>query len=103
MTRGADANGGSSVSIASASAPTTERYSGSPTAPGSLVRSSTAIDRTVGGSAESTSAAGKGWNSRRRKSPTDSPAATSVSTVSSIAPAAEPITTMTRSASGAPW
>ena len=35
--------------------------------------------------------------------PTFSPAATSVSTVSSTAPPAEPITTITRSASGAPW
>jgi hypothetical protein len=71
--------------------------------PGSLVRSRTAMDRTVGGSAATSSAAGKGWKSRTRTMPTGSPAATSASTVSSAAPAAEPITTTTRSASGAPW
>jgi len=38
-----------------------------------------------------------------RSIPTFAPAATSVSTVSSTAPLAEPITMMTRSASGAPW
>ena len=35
--------------------------------------------------------------------PTASPAAMRLSTVSSTAPLAEPITTITRSASGAPW
>ena len=35
--------------------------------------------------------------------PTRSPAAVKASTVSSTAPLAEPMTTITRSASGAPW
>ncbi len=35
--------------------------------------------------------------------PTFSPRARSASTVSSSAPAADPMTTTTRSASGAPW
>jgi hypothetical protein len=51
MIRGTVANGGVSLSIRSAMAATTSRYSGSPTAPGSLVRSSTAMERTVEGSA----------------------------------------------------
>ena len=59
--------------------------------------------RTVDGSAARIWSAGNGWNSRIRSMPTFSPAATSASTVSSTAPAAEPITTITRSASGAPW
>ena len=52
------------MSMASAKPATTARYSGSPTAPGSLVRSSTAIDRTVGGSA-ATSAGGNVWTTGR--------------------------------------
>ena len=103
MTRGATANGGSSPSIASARVATTAWYIGSPTAPGSLVRSRTAIERTVFGSAARTCSLGNGWKRRMVSIPTFSPAATSVSTVSSTAPAPEPITTTTRSASGAPW
>ncbi len=59
--------------------------------------------RTVDGRAARISAAGNGWNSRMRSIPTRSPAATRVSTVSSTAPLAEPMTMTTRSASGAPW
>ncbi len=61
------------------------------------------MDRVVRGNAARTASAGKGWNRRSRSMPTRSPAATRASTVSSMAPAAEPMTTMTRSASGAPW
>ena len=59
--------------------------------------------RTVDGSAARICSAGNGWKRRMRSIPTFSPAATSVSTVSSTAPLAEPITMTTRSASGAPW
>src|SRR5579875_1288132 len=48
---------------ASASAPSTSRNSGSPSEPGSLVRSSTAIRAADGGSAASSAAAGNGRNS----------------------------------------
>ena len=59
--------------------------------------------RVVDGRAAMTCSEGNGWKRRIRTIPTRSPAATSVSTVSSTAPAAEPITRTTRSASGAPW
>ena len=49
---GRPGEGGSRSSMASSRAARTSRYSGSPTAPGSLVRSSTAIERTLGGRAE---------------------------------------------------
>ncbi len=82
---------------------TTSWYSGSPGAPGSFVRSSTAIARTVGGSAPANASAENGRKSRTFTTPTFSPPATSASTVSSTAPTPEPISTTTRSASGAPW
>ena len=61
------------------------------------------MDRTLGGRAAMICSAGNGWKRRMRSMPTFSPAATSASTVSSTAPVAEPITMITRSASGAPW
>ncbi len=103
MTRGIVAKGGSSPSIRSAIAVTTAWYSGSPTAPGSFVRSRTAMARTVDGRAATTWSTGNGWKRRTFRTPTRAPAAFSVSTVSSTAPMADPITTTTRSASGAPW
>ena len=90
------------MSIASAIVATSAWYIGSPTAPGSLVRSRTAIDRTLEGRAASTASDGNGWNRRMHSIPTFSPPATSASTVSSTAPAPEPMITTTRSASGAP-
>ncbi len=86
----------------SASVVTTSWNSGSPTAPGSFVRSSTAIELTVAGSAASRASVGNGRNKRIVASPTFSPSATSFATVSPTAPEPEPIITMTRSASGAP-
>ena len=82
--------GTSPVAAASESAANTSRYSGSPTAPGSLVRSSTAIARVVDGRAASNAAAGKGRYKRIVMSPTFSPAAIRASTVSVAAPAADP-------------
>ncbi len=58
---------------ASASAPSTSRNSGSPSDPGSLVRSSTATRRAVGGSAATSAAAGNGRYSRTWSTPTRSP------------------------------
>ena len=103
ITRGIAANGGSSLSIRSAIAVTIAWYRGSPTAPGSFVRSRTAIARTVDGRAAMTWSTGNGWNRRISRTPVCAPAAFSVSTVSSTAPMAEPMTTTTRSASAAPW
>src|SRR5579863_2357236 len=60
---------------ASASAASTSRNSGSPSEPGSLVRSSTATRSTEEGSAASSSAAGNGRNSRTWTTPTRSPRA----------------------------
>ena len=87
---------------ASASAVSTSRNSGSPSEPGSLVRSSTAIRRTVSGSAASTAGAGTGRYSRICSTPTRSPAAVRCATVSRAVCAPEPITTSTRSAAGSP-
>jgi hypothetical protein len=86
----------------SARAQTTSWYSGSPAAPGSLVRSSTATRRTLPGRAAASASDGKGRYSRTVTRPTFSPAALSASVASVAAPAAEPISTSTRSASGAP-
>ncbi len=46
---------------------------------------------------------GNGWKSRTTTTPTFWPVAFRASTVSCTAPAAEPMITITRSASGAPW
>ena len=84
------------------SAAQTSRYSGSPSLPGSLVRSSTAAARTVAGSASASAFAGKGRYSRTFTTPTFSPRAQSRPTVSWAVSQAEPMQMMTRSASGAP-
>ena len=63
------------AACASASAVSTSRNSGSPSDPGSLVRSSTATRRAVDGSAAISSAAGNGRNSRTVRTPTFSPRA----------------------------
>ena len=86
----------------SASAAVTSSSNGSPAEPGSLVRSSTAIRDAVAGSAVSSSAAGNGRNSRTWTTPTRSPAATGGPRSRPTVCAAEPITTITRSASGWP-
>jgi hypothetical protein len=85
---------------ASASAASTSRKSGSPSEPGSLVRSSTATRCTEGGSAVTSSAAGNGRNSRTRMTPTRSPRAARYPAVAAAVSAPEPMMTMTRSASG---
>ena len=89
-------------SCASVSAATTSRNSGSPIEPGSLVRSSTAIRRTLAGSASTSARAGNGRYSRTCTTPTRSPRALSEATVSRTVSPPEPITTSTRSASGCP-
>ena len=94
--------GGPPAAARSARAVTTSWYSGSPAAPGSLVRSSTATRRTVAGRAAARASAGNGRYSRTVTRPTLSPAGVSASTASAAAPAADPISTSTRSASGAP-
>ncbi len=98
MTRGS----GDACGQLSARAARTSRYSGSPIAPGSLVRSSTAIERTVFGSAATNAPVSNGRYSRTVTMPTFSPPATSFATASCVAPVPEPICTTTRSASGAP-
>src|SRR5438034_879644 len=57
------------AAYASASAPSTSRNSGSPSDPGSLVRSRTATRRTGGGSAASRSAAANGAVGGQRPDP----------------------------------
>ena len=69
-------------------------------APGSFVRSSTAIARTDGGSAASRCAGGEGPEQPDLHEPDRSPRVTRPSTASRAAPAPDPISTMTRSASG---
>ena len=86
----------------SVSAAITSWYIGSPTAPGSLVRSITAMERTVFGSAATKALVSSGRYRRTVSRPTFSPAATSLATASRVAPTPEPICTITRSASGAP-
>ena len=86
----------------SASAVTTSWYSGSPCAPGSFVRSSTAIASVLDGSESINARPEKGRNRRTFTNPTRSPDATSASTASSAAPHPEPIITITRSAFGWP-
>ncbi len=71
-------------------------------APGSLVRSSTATTRVVAGKAERKASTANGLNNRTLRSPTFSPVACRMSIVSSTAFAAEPIKTITLSASRAP-
>ncbi len=90
------------ASSRSASAVTTSWYRGSPVAPGSLVRSSTATALTVSGRAAAKASPEKGRYSRTVTRPTRSPRPLSASTASSAAPHPEPIMTSTRSASGAP-
>ncbi len=87
----------------SASAVMTSWYSGSPVAPGSLVRSSTATRCTVAGRAAASASPGNGRYSRIVTTPTRSPAALIASTASAAALAPDPISTTTRSASGWPW
>jgi len=60
------------------------------------------MPRTVAGSAARKASVGNGRYSRTVSRPTFSPRRTSSSTVSPRQPAAEPIATTTRSASGAP-
>jgi hypothetical protein len=76
--------------------------SGSPVAPGSLVRSSTDIPVTVSGIAARRAAESKGRYNLTITTPTFSPSAASFLTASAAAPTPEPIITMIRSASGAP-
>ena len=87
---------------ASANSVSTSWYSGSPTAPGSLVRSSTAIALVVFGSAAKKWSGENGRNRWTCTTPTFSPCAVRKSTVSRAVSAPEPMTTSTRSASGAP-
>ncbi len=101
-TRGGAGNGAVPAAIASLTAATTSRYSGSPALPGSLVRSSTAMALTVGGSAATKRSTANGRYSRTFTTPTFSPRPARASTVSSAASAPEPMRTITRSASGAP-
>ncbi len=86
----------------SASALSTSRNSGSPSDPGSLVRSSTATRRAVGGRAASSASAGNGRYSRTVATPTFSPRAARYSAVCPAVCAPEPMITSTRSASGSP-
>ena len=59
--------------------------------------------RTVAGSAATRAEVSNGRYSRTVTTPTFSPASRSASTVSRTVSDPEPITTITRSASGAPW
>jgi hypothetical protein len=94
---------GSSPSMCdSATAVATSRKSGSPLEPGSLVRSSTAIRRTVAGRASSSCRDGNGRNSLTCNTPTRSPRDTRVCTVSRAVSAPDPMRITTRSASGWP-
>ena len=70
--------------------------------PGSLQRSSVAIDLTVAGSAFRNALASNGLNRRTFTRPIFSPCFTIRSTASSATSAPEPIKMITRSASGAP-
>ena len=88
--------------LASRSAVTMSRYIGSPRAPGSFVRSSTAIALTVAGSAFAKCSRENGRYRRTFSTPTFSPFAISHSTASCVTSAPEPITMTTRSASGCP-
>ncbi|OQB33670.1 MAG: hypothetical protein BWY09_02750 [Candidatus Hydrogenedentes bacterium ADurb.Bin179] len=87
---------------ASATAVKTSMNMGSPAAPGSLVRSSTATVLTEGGNAFINAAAENGRYRRTITPPIFSPFAARYSMVSVTASAADPMTTITRSASGAP-
>ncbi len=95
-------NGTGRVSRARVRVVMTSWHSGSAGAPGSLVRSNTAIDRTVSGRAARNASVGKGRNRRTISAPTFSPASIIASTASMAAPAPEPISTTTRVASAAP-
>ena len=88
--------------MASPMAVRTSSYRGSPSEPGSLVRSSTAMAFTVAGSAPSKCSTLKGRNRRTLSRPTFSPCAIRWVTTSSMASAPEPIMITIRSASGAP-
>ena len=68
----------SPAECASASADSTSRNSGSPSEPGSLVRSSTATRRAVAGNAASSAPVGNGRYRRTCSTPTRSPAAVEV-------------------------
>jgi hypothetical protein len=74
-----------------------ERLAG---APGSLVRSSTAIALTVFGRPDEEGSASNGRNSRTLTTPTFSPCGDQLLDRLVAAPAPEPISTITRSASG---
>ena len=71
--RGCSANGAVPLENASLNAVSTSWYSGSPSAPGSLVLSSTAIDFTVAGSAARKASAANGRYSLTFSSPSFSP------------------------------
>ena len=80
----------------------TSWYRGSPSAPGSLVRSSTVIFFTLFGRAAKKEAVSKGRYSRTLIRPTFSFLARSRLTTSSMASQPLPMATMTRSALGSP-
>ena len=80
----------------------TSKYSGSPGPPGSFVRSRTASVLTVFGRPARKCWIENGRYSRTLSSPTFSPCAVSASTASCAVSAPEPISSTTRSASGAP-
>ncbi len=90
------------AACASARAQTTSSRSGSPSEPGSLVRSSTLTRATVGGNAARKASAGNGRKRRIVTTPTRSPRPQRYSTVSRVVSAPDPMTTTTRSASGCP-
>ena len=76
---------------------------GSPEAPGSLVRSSTATRVAVAGSAARKASVGNGRYRRIWITPTRPPDSLIRSTTGVTASMPEPMMTTTRSASGAPW
>jgi hypothetical protein len=102
MILGNERNGALPLAVASLIAVTTSRYRGSPTLPGSLVRSRTATLLTVAGNAAMKCSTEKGRYRRTLTTPTFSPRVARYSTVSWAASAPEPINTITRSASGGP-
>ena len=90
------------VRPAANSAALTSKYNGSPSAPASFVRSSTAIRSALSGIAVSSASAENGRNSRTRTTPTFSPVRMSARAVSSAVSAPDPISTSTFFASGTP-
>src|SRR5450759_119649 len=78
----------------------TSRYSGSPEAPGSLVRSRTAINLTLFGRDLRKAVVSNGRYRRTRTTPTFSPFSTRFLTVASAVSPPDAIMMITRSASG---